>query len=109
MAGGAEIADLAHHPALVAEVETRGRFVQHDELRLLRQRACEQRELTLAAGDHGVRTVGEMRDAETLEHARYHRAVGYGRAAEQIAVRAAAHQHHRLDGERVSRGMRLRY
>src|SRR5262249_46418813 len=38
-----ERADFAHDLALVAEVEVRGRFVEHDELRLLRKRARHAR------------------------------------------------------------------
>ena len=50
-----------------------------------------------------------MRDAEALQRARRDGAVGGGRAAEQIAVRGAAHQHHRLDGEGEGGDMRLRH
>ena len=104
-----ERADLAHHLALVAEVEARGRLVEHDELRLLRQRARQQHELALAAGDHGVGPLREMRDAESLERARRDRAVVRRRPAEQVAVRGAAHQHHGLDREGEGRHVDLRH
>ena len=39
MTGEGEGADLPEHLALVAEIEAGGRLVEHDELRLLRQRA----------------------------------------------------------------------
>ena len=63
-----ERADFAHDLALVAEVEVRGRFVEHDELRLLRKRARQQDELALAAGDHRIGTRCEMGDPELVEH-----------------------------------------
>src|SRR5262245_32993371 len=49
-----ERADFAHDLALIAEVEVSGRFVEHDELRLLRKRARQQHELALAAGNHRI-------------------------------------------------------
>ena len=60
VAGRRERADFAHHLALVAEVEAGGRLVEHDELRLLRQRSRQQHELPLAAGDHGVGPLLQM-------------------------------------------------
>ncbi len=73
VAGRGERADFPHHLALVAEVEARGRLVEHHELRLLRERAGQQHELALAARDHGVGALREMRNAELLERARRHR------------------------------------
>src|SRR3984957_1289834 len=109
MARGGQCADFTHHLALVAEIEARGRLVEHDELRLLRQCAGEQHELPLAAGGHRVGTLPQMRDAEPLEHARGDGAIGSGRPAEQVAVRGAPHQHHRFDGEGEGDDMRLRH
>src|SRR5262245_15897811 len=109
VAGGRERADLAHHLALVAEVEARGRLVEHDELRLLSKRACEQNELTLAARNHGVRPVAQMLDAEAYERLSRHLAVMRRWPAEQVAVRGAPHQHDRLDREREGRRVQLRH
>ena len=64
MAGCFEVPDFAHHLALIAEIEARGRLVEHDELRLLRQRAGEQHQLPLAARNHRVGPLPQVRDAE---------------------------------------------
>src|ERR1700722_8488655 len=109
MARGGQCPDFAHHLALVAEVEARGWLVEHDELRLLRQRAGEQHELPLAAGDHRVRPLPQMRDAEPLKRLHGDGAIGSGWAAEQIAVCRAPHQHHRFDGEGEGDNMGLRH
>ena len=47
--GAGEGADFAHDFALIAEIEARGRLVEHDELRLLCQSARQQHKLTFAA------------------------------------------------------------
>src|SRR5262249_2396529 len=86
-----------------------GRLVEHDELRLLRQRARQQHELALAAGDHGVGPFLEMRDAELVERAVRDHAVVGRRAAEEAAMRRATHQHHGLDREREGRVVDLLY
>jgi hypothetical protein len=78
-------------------------------LRLLRQRACQQDELALAARDHGVGSRCKLRDTELLEHPCCHHAIVRGRPAEEIAVRGAAHQHHGLYGEGEGRHVRLRH
>src|SRR5215831_3238535 len=75
--------DLSHHPPLIAKIEARGRLIQHDELRLLRQRTRQEGKLSLATGNLGVRTISQMRDPKTLEHASRDRAVGRARAAEE--------------------------
>ena len=64
---GREIADAAEHHRLVAEIEARGRLVHHQDRRFLGERARDQRELALAAGDAGVVVLGEIRDAEHRE------------------------------------------
>src|SRR5262245_49065582 len=66
-------------------------------------------ELPLAPRDHRRGPLGEMLDAEALQHAECHRAVVRGRAAEQVAMRGASHQHHGFDGECEGRHMRLRH
>ncbi len=109
VAGGGQRPDLAHHLALVAEVEARGGLVEHHELRLLRQCARQQHQLALAARDHGVGARREARYAELLEHPDGHRAVVRGGPAEQVAVRGAAHEHHALDGEGEGRHVHLRH
>src|SRR3977135_3073840 len=86
MTGSSERANLAHHLALIAEVEARGGLVEHDELRLLRQRAGKQDKLTFAAGNHGVGALRQMGDAELPERARSHRMVSGRRSADQAAM-----------------------
>src|SRR5580704_10022577 len=103
-----QCADFAHDLALIAEVEARGRLVEHDETRLLRQRAGEQYELPLAARDHRVGPRAQMRDAEAFEGLRGDGAVGGARPAEQVAVGGTAHQHDALDGEGESGDVGLR-
>ena len=52
---------VAHDFALVAEIEARGRLVEDDDARLLRQRPGDEGELPLAAGDQRVGPLGEGR------------------------------------------------
>ena len=49
MSGRRERTDFAHHFSLIAEIETGGRLVENDELRHLREHACEQNQLPLTA------------------------------------------------------------
>src|SRR5689334_23043982 len=109
MARCGERPDLAQHLALIAEVETGGRLVEDDEPRLLRERASQQHELPLAAGNHGVGPLRQMRDAEAIERGMRDGAIVRAWAAEKISMRAAPHQHHRLDGEGESADMDLRH
>src|SRR5215467_5630318 len=109
VAGARKRADLAHDLALVAEVEARGRLVEHDELRLLRQRARKQHELAFAARDHSVGPLREVNDAEALVRLPRHLAVVRRRPAEQVAMRGAPHQHDRLDREREGGRVQLRH
>src|SRR5215831_17285736 len=102
-----ERADFAHDFALIAEVQARGGLVEHDEPRLLSERTGQQHELALAAGDHGIGPLLEMRDAEPVECARRDYVVSRGRPGEQIAVGGAAHQHYAFDREGESCHMRL--
>src|SRR5215831_14774140 len=83
--------DLSHYPPLIPKIEARRRLIQHDELRLLRQRTRQEGKLSLATGNLRVGAIGKMRDPETLEHARRNRAVGGARPAEQGAMRSASH------------------
>ena len=62
-----EIADAAEHHRLIAEIEARGRLVHHQDRRFLRERARNQGELALAAGDAGVVVVLQLADAERGE------------------------------------------
>ena len=94
---------------MIAEVEVRGRLVEHDELRLLRKRARQQHELALATRNHRVGARRKMRDAELVEHPRRHRPVSCRWPAEEITVRGAAHQHYGIDGEGECRHMYLRH
>jgi single-stranded DNA-binding protein len=71
--------------------------------------ARQQRELTLAAGNHGVGPIAQIHDAEAFHGPRRHRAVGRARPGEQIAVRGAPHQDDRLHREGESREVRLRH
>ena len=82
--GRLEREDFVHHPALVAEIEARGRLVEHDELRLLRQRAGEQHKLPLAAGQLRVGPLAQVRDAEARERADRGIAVGGGRRLNRL-------------------------
>ena len=50
-AGGGQPPQLAQHAALVAEVQAGGGFVEHDDACVLGQRAGDQRQLALAAGN----------------------------------------------------------
>src|SRR5215471_15693036 len=102
-----ERADFAHYLALIAEVQARGRLVEHDESRLLSERTGEEHELALAAGDHRVGSLLEMRDAKPVEGARHNDVVPSGRPGEQIAMGGAAHQHHAFHREGEGRYMRL--
>src|SRR4051794_16938501 len=99
VAGSRERTDLAHDLALVAEVEARGRLVEHDELRLLGERAGEQHELALATGDHGVGALGKVIDAEANERLPRYFAIMRRGPGEQTAVRGASHQHDGFDRE----------
>ena len=56
--------DLRQHAHLVAEVEAGGGLVHHQHLRLLRQRAGDQRKLALPAAHVRVRAVGKVVDVE---------------------------------------------
>src|SRR5918994_3573670 len=64
---GRQRPDLAHHLALVAEIEARRRLVEDDEAGLLGERPSDEDELALAAGDQGVGALGEMADVEAVE------------------------------------------
>src|SRR5215831_18640600 len=105
--GFCQSTDLAHNFALVAEVKASGRFIEHDELRFLRQRACEQNQLAFATGDHGVGTICESIDAETLERSVRHNTILRTRPTEKASVCRAAHQQNRVHREGKSTDVHL--
>src|SRR5437762_895731 len=109
MAGSCECLDLSHDLALVAEVKAGGRFIEHDELRLLRKRAREQHELPLAAGNHGIGAVTQMADIELAECFLCDLTIMCGRPAEWTAIGRASHEDHSFDGEGKRRRVRLRH
>src|SRR5262245_33556429 len=58
--------DLAHDLSLVTEIETCGRFVENDELRLLCQGPSNQSKLPLPTGDHVIRAACKVRYAKPI-------------------------------------------
>ncbi len=62
-----ELRDDLQDPDLIAVVEGSGWFVEHQDGRLLDQGAGDQRQLALAAGQQGERTIGPMGYAEMFE------------------------------------------
>ena len=63
----AECRDRVEQPDLIAEVEAGGRFVHHEDPRLLGEGAGDQHELPLAARQFGEHARGEPGDAELVE------------------------------------------
>ena len=104
-----EIADAREHQRLVAEVEARGRLVEHQDRRLLGERAGDQGKLALAAGNAGVVVRRELGDAEPGELFARDALVGRARAGERLDPRGAAHQHHVEHRERELGHVRLRH
>lgn len=104
-----QISDFADYFTLVAEIQTRGRLVEYDELRLLSERSCQQDQLPFAARDHGVGPFAQMGDAHSFKRLLGYGAVGGVRPAEKIAVRGSAHKHDRFDREGKGGDMRLRH
>jgi hypothetical protein len=49
-----QISNFADYFTPVAEIQTRGRLVEYDELRFLRERSRQQDQLPFATGDHGI-------------------------------------------------------
>ena len=76
-----EVADASQHQRLVAEIEARGRLVEHQDRRLLGERAGDQGELALAAGNAGVVVRRKVGDAEPGELLARDALVGGARAA----------------------------
>ena len=68
VSGFCQSANFVHYLPLIAEVEAGCRLIEHHELRLLCESARQQHKLPLTARDHGVRTIGESCDTETIEH-----------------------------------------
>ena len=60
-------AEGVHQQDLVREIESRGRFVQDQQRRLLRERAGEKDALALSARKLGDRTIGEIQRVDFLE------------------------------------------
>lgn len=99
--------DFAQHLSLIAEIERSGRLVKHDEARLLREGSRKQHELPLAAGNLGVGTLRQMRDAKAIQHRLRDCEVIRRGPREQRAVGGASHQHDGLHGEGEGAGMHL--
>ena len=102
-------AGVVEHGNLVAEIEAGGGFVKNEEFRLLRQRAGEQDQLPLAAGNLGHRLVAQMRDAQCPQCLFGAGAVGAGGRGKGAVMRGAAHQRHVEHAEREGRLVALRH
>jgi len=64
------------HAQLIAEIEARRGFVHDENARLLRERAGDQHQLSLAAADLGVDALLEVSHAERGKRAPRNLAVG---------------------------------
>ena len=106
VASGGERLDALHDAEAVAVVQTRRRLVHDERVRVLHERAAQQHQLPLAAGDARAAALGQLRDAELrkdLHRAHRLRARGPVKGAE---LRAQAHQdalEHRMVEDRVVR------
>src|SRR5258707_5450750 len=108
-AGRSQLRDFSEHPDLVAEVEAGGGLVHHQQPRLLRQRAGDERELALAARDFSDRLVGELCYAQRLERPLGDLPIALARRRESPQARSAAHQHELAQRESEVRAMALRH
>ncbi len=86
--------DALQHQRLILEIERRGRLVEHENIGLGDERARENDELALAAGERVERALGVSRHAEAIERRQRRRLVGARGLREQADVSRAAHHRH---------------
>ena len=99
--------DMLEHQRLIAEIEA-GRGLVHDQQRRgLRQRAGNQRQLTLAATDPGVVGISKLRMPSMSQGISGSGQVARARPGERAEMRRPAHQHDVLHGVGKSHGLCL--
>src|SRR5450759_2681707 len=76
------------------------RLVEQQHVRLLGERPGEEHALLLAAGQLADGAPRELGDAELVQTARHHLAVGSLRAAQPAQAAVAPHHHHAVHGDR---------
>ena len=85
---------------LCVDVDTRGRLVEHEEVRFAGERLGDERALLLAAGEGRDGSRRLHRKADSLDRRPYERLVALTDTAERSATRNSARGHDLLHGHR---------
>ena len=94
-----ECTDAVHHEHLIAEIEARRGLVHAEELRLLRNRTCQEDKLPLSAADLCIDLFCKMFDAEHLKCVVSNFAILFSGNTETADVGCPPHQHNITDCE----------
>ena len=105
----AEAVEQLERLLLVADVEGGGRLVEQDDPRLLRERACDDDALLLAAAERPETPVGEREQVEPRERAGGRVAVARSLLRERAEMRRPAEEHVLGDGHPRRRRRLLRH
>ena len=105
---GAQRPHPLEHQQAIAEIEAGGRLVHHQQGRILGERAGDQAELALAAGDAVGLGRGKLGDAEIGQRRLRPLMVARSGRGERPEMRRASHQHQVEDGIGELHDLRLR-
>ena len=85
---------MAQHGDLIAEIEVRGGLVHDEEIGLLCERACNERELPFAAADFGAGGILQMRNGKGLKRLFRNFDIQPGRRSGKALPACTPHRHH---------------
>src|SRR5262245_16566231 len=85
----------------------RGRLVEQNDVRILRQGPREQNQLALATAQSCVRSLFQLQKSDAIERSVGKGAITLARKSQETQMRSPAHEYHVADGKRDRRSVVL--